>query len=351
MQERFISDLNQLEKGARIALYGAGAVGKYFLDQSEKTKHVKVVCFIDDQKKGERFGLPVIDPSQLDSFQPDLVLITTSYWREVRLKLQEVKWNSFAIGDPFFEEEKTEITICPARGTELKFHTPSRVLRFIADAFETIEPKTLDWIDSFSAGETMYDIGASNGMFAVYAAVKKNCCVVAFEPDAQNFSVLEMNHFLNNKKISTPIISLNVAASDKYDLGSFHAVNYGAGHHNKTLEKNSDLHTAYAHTQMVLTASLDKLITDFNLPEPDHVKIDVDGAEWNVMQGAAGRLASGKVRSWLIELREGTQEAENIFNLMQKNNYEMKERQKIAEIIGPPVEGVYNFLFLKKDEH
>jgi len=341
---KFISDLHELRPGTRLALYGAGAVGRYFLGQAQQSKHVEVSCFVDDKKEGEAYGLPVIRPAQLGANNPDLVLITTSYWREAQQQLDALGWKNYAVGDPFHEEAPLPQTVKAVRGLEINCYTPNRVLRFIADAFESIEPKTLDWIDGFAAGETLYDIGASNGMFGIYAALKKKCRVAAFEPDAQNFAVLEMNHFLNNGRIDPPLIALNVAAGERAGLSPFGSLNYGAGHHNKTLQTGQG--SKLAHTQVVLTAPLDMLIADFGLPQPDHVKIDVDGAELQVMNGAEQLLSSRRVKSWLIELREHAPETKAILALLEKNGYRLHERQDIAEIIGAPVQGVHNYLFL-----
>ena len=40
---------------------------------------------------------------------------------------------------------------------------------------------TLDWIDSIEKGSVFWDIGANVGLYGIYAAIKKDCIVYAFE--------------------------------------------------------------------------------------------------------------------------------------------------------------------------
>jgi predicted RNA methylase len=68
---------------------------------------------------------------------------------------------------------------------------------------EHIEPELLDYIDSLPQGAIFYDIGASTGIYSVYAK-NYGLNVYAFEPEAQNFSLLE--------KITTRIYQLHMQA-------------------------------------------------------------------------------------------------------------------------------------------
>ena len=47
--------------------------------------------------------------------------------------------------------------------------------------------------------------------------------------------------------------------------------------------------------------TLDDVVSTFRLPEPHHLKIDVDGAEERVLAGARRTLKSSALRSVLIE--------------------------------------------------
>jgi len=57
----------------------------------------------------------------------------------------------------------------------------------------TKQPATIAWIDSFEPGSIFWDIGASVGVFSVYAALATDTRVVAFEPAAVNYYLLSAN--------------------------------------------------------------------------------------------------------------------------------------------------------------
>ena len=51
------------------------------------------------------------------------------------------------------------------RGKKIDWLCLSRRLLWMASGHEHIEPELLDWIDRIPAGEVLYDVGASNGIF------------------------------------------------------------------------------------------------------------------------------------------------------------------------------------------
>src|SRR4051794_8999905 len=114
-------------------------------------------------------------------------------------------------------ELATEHTV-EIRAVPITFHAGNERLRDVFTRMEAMEPELLDWIDRMEPDSVLYDLGASTGPFTMYAAVK-GLKVVAFEPEAQNHAVLEMNHFLNRQAIKHPVTSLNVALSDGPGVG------------------------------------------------------------------------------------------------------------------------------------
>jgi len=100
------------------------------------------------------------------------------------------------------------------RGLPLRWLAPSKRLLWMAAGPEYIEPELLDWIDRIPKSSSYYDLGASNGIFALYAA-KRGLNVVAVEPDPANYFLLSWNAFLN-RGADTHITFFNVAASDHF---------------------------------------------------------------------------------------------------------------------------------------
>lgn len=84
-----------------------------------------------------------------------------------------------------------------AKGKQIKIYCAGEVSRFRAQTLLTKEPGTLAWIDQFSDGDVLLDIGAYIGVYTLYAAVTKGIRVIAVEPSAANFNNLSRNIQLN----------------------------------------------------------------------------------------------------------------------------------------------------------
>jgi len=230
------------------------------------------------------------------------------------------------------------------RGINIYHDVSNKTLLHTATELEKIEPETLNWIDTFSPESIFYDIGASSGPFSLYAAIKCKAKVVAFEPDAQNYAVLEKNHFLNRKRITHPIISVNVALSNNSSLGQLYIYEYEAGISMKILDKPvRRLETKEfepQHTQFVIKELLDNMISRYKLPLPNYIKIDVDGAELSLLEGSKNTLCNQNVKSVLIEIEENNKEKSKIEKIMKDLQFTLEEKHQVENY-----EGLYNCIF------
>lgn len=172
------------------------------------------------------------------------------------------------------------------------------------------EPITIEWMDNFAEGETLYDIGANVGMYTIYAAVMKKATVYAFEPEALNYAELNKNIFLNDLHGKVIAYCLALSNHDKTDKLLLSDFGLGISYHD--FEENSwteDKQFAPdwlckkdgRRAQGCIGRTVDSLIAD-GLPVPDHIKIDVDGLEHKVIQGMAGVLRSPKLKTVLVEI-------------------------------------------------
>lgn len=167
------------------------------------------------------------------------------------------------------------------------------------------EPETVRWIQTFQAGQVFYDVGANVGAYSLVAG--RHCDgqvrVIAFEPGFPNFSQLCRNIALN--RCQDTITALPIALSDRTGLAPFHYSTLASGGALHTLDDPIDYKGdpfTPVFTQSVVAFDLDRLIAQFCLPPPTHIKIDVDGLEQSVLTGAMGTLAAPSVRSLLVEL-------------------------------------------------
>src|ERR1700744_4323948 len=100
-----------------------------------------------------------------------------------------------------------EIMDVAVRGIVIRFAVSNPRLRVWAERFEEIEPELLDLIDGMPEHTVFYDLGASIGLFSLYAALQRQARVYAFEAEAQNYATLELNHFLNRAALREPFSS------------------------------------------------------------------------------------------------------------------------------------------------
>jgi FkbM family methyltransferase len=233
--------------------------------------------------------------------------------------------------------EETSATITTqVRGKEMHFVAPSRRLLWQSLGQEYIEPELLDFIDSIPSGSTLFDIGASTGIFALYAACK-GCAVVAFEPEAANFSILSQNAFLNRCGMVQPIRCFNLALSDSTGLSNMFVKKYEAGGHLKILDKPLEVGAGLfepEHVQPVLTFKLSDFLRHTGILVPQYLKIDVDGAELPVLQGMRDVLSNPQLRSIFIELEENKPDTKLCLELLHDARFQVAQKKQVQNYAG-----------------
>src|SRR5437667_2116525 len=89
------------------------------------------------------------------------------------------------------------------------------------------EPETLDWIDRFETPCTFWDVGANIGTYALYAALRREISVLAFEPAPASYAALCRNIEANGS--SDRLQAFCVALSGDTRLGSLNMTATNAG--------------------------------------------------------------------------------------------------------------------------
>lgn len=138
--------------------------------------------------------------------------------------------------------------------------------------------------------DVFFDIGANTGLYTCFLAEKlSDGTVVAFEPYPLNIDQLEQNISLNSfqntfiKKCalsdSTGTLQLSVPVEDEIGYGTS---SIGESDRMESIDIRS--HTG------------DNLIREDAIPQPNLVKIDVEGAEKQVIDGLENALSSDKCK-------------------------------------------------------
>ena len=185
----------------------------------------------------------------------------------------------------------------------------SKFIRFRLQAASK-EPFTVEWIEArVRPGDVLYDIGANVGPYSLIAAKHTGgeARVYAFEPSAGSYHDLCRNIVLNG--CEDAVVPFCVALWSETALTVFHQRTLAAGAARHVLSGGASDRKARYH-EPLLAYALDDLIERFDLPLPNHVKVDVDGPELQVLQGASRTLRRPEWRSLLIEVERDDDAAE-----------------------------------------
>jgi FkbM family methyltransferase len=194
------------------------------------------------------------------------------------------------------------VTRCNVHGFSIaiRISTPNEHHR--ADTYATKEPETIEWLrDNLRDGDIFYDVGANIGLYSLYAAkLRPACRVFAFEPESHNFGSLCGNLLLNRVGNVTPCF---FPLSSHETFAPFYVYDLRAGGALHSLGRPSSLRDGPPLlTTGAIAVPIDVLISRHGLPAPNLLKLDVDGNEEQILDGATAVLASGSLRSILVEV-------------------------------------------------
>ncbi|MGI0058014.1 MAG: FkbM family methyltransferase [Nitrosarchaeum sp.] len=204
-------------------------------------------------------------------------------------------------------------------------------------------------------GDVVIDIGANIGYFTLIFAklVGDKGKVFAFEPDPTNFELLKKNVEINGYK---NVVLEQKALSDNQGkmMLSLNKVNT-AGHQLDFKNEKS------SNSVEVDVLSLDKYFSK-HIIDINFIKMDVEGAESNIIQGMTNILKNSKSLKMIVEynpiaINEIGLNPKNYLNLLVENGfclYDINERTKTLEKTEPKellkkYQKIYTNLFCLKN--
>ena len=179
------------------------------------------------------------------------------------------------------------------------------------------EPETIKWLDSLADIHgndqfVFYDIGANIGIYSLYlSAINPTCKIFAIEPESTNFSSLNTNIGLNG---FTKIRPCMLALSDKTSFQDLHVsiIESGAGA-SAVGQDYQYVKNRQIHKQGVMSYKLDDLVNEDYFEFPNFIKIDVDGHENQILEGAQCVIADRRLKGMLIEYEYQSQKNKDEF--------------------------------------
>jgi FkbM family methyltransferase len=247
----------------------------------------------------------------------------------------------------FVMESYTEVVY---RNLNLRITTPNSLCKWRALTFSSKEPETLEWIDSMPKKSIFWDIGANIGLYSIYAAKSKNCKVWAFEPSVFNLELLARNIFIND--LTKQIVIVPLALNDSLRSSQLKLTtkewggalsNFGRnfGWDGKMIKEVFEFQT--------IGISLDEVKKLLKIPQPDFIKIDVDGLEHFILKGGHDVLSATK--EVLIEINDDFKDqAKKSNDILTDLGLVLKEKRQ-AEYIASNTDGwqyTYNQIWVRK---
>ena len=176
-------------------------------------------------------------------------------------------------------------------------------------------------------GDTVIDVGAHMGRYTITSSkyVGPNGKVIAIEAHPYNFKMLQCNISLNGLTNVTAVNCALYSKRDKIKLylpdekegyTMHHSVmsNYLITKYDEKIEQNFIEVQAYA---------LDELLETSGIKQVNWIKIDVEGAEYEVLKGAKEVLSASKRISILVEIH-GKDTYEPTIELLRANNFKIE---------------------------
>ena len=238
-------------------------------------------------------------------------------------------------------------------GQEIKFFAPNQLTEWRVCSFFDKEPETLEWIDSFSKKNSFifWDVGANIGLYSIYNSLKNtNSKTICFEPSTSNLRVLSRNISINNLENNIKIFSIPLTNKENTFLtmneGDF--IEGGAlNSFGENFNFEGKKFTSKNKYQLFGT-TINYLLKNNLLEVPDYIKIDVDGIEHLILEGAGEYLGNKKIKSLSIEINENfTEQYQNVIGIMKKYEFKILHKKHNEEIFGShsKFSNTFNYVF------
>lgn len=196
-----------------------------------------------------------------------------------------------------------------------------------------------------------YDVGSNTGWYTMISfAASDASTVYSFEPLSEHVTCQKETIHLNRKENNVKIFEL--ALSDHNGQETIRLGGSGTSLDKDFLEVDFGTRTINVQT-------LDALIKEQNIPHPDFIKIDVEGHEYKVLQGAKAVLQTKpilfiEVAKTLNNKRFIHKEFDKIFSTLASLHYRpyiVKDGGVKKFNTQEDIDGVHMFLFLNEDSH
>jgi FkbM family methyltransferase len=232
---------------------------------------------------------------------------------------------------------------------------PNQLTEWRVDSFYYKEPETLQWIDGFQKKDNIifWDIGANIGLYSIYNSLKnKNSNTICFEPSTSNLRILSRNISINNlgnniKIFPIPLTNkenkfLTMNENEFIEGGALNTFGENFNFEGKKFTSN--------HKYQLFGTSINYLLKNNLLAEPDYIKIDVDGIEHLILESANKYLNGKKLKSISIEINENfTKQYQEVLKILSQNKFKILHKKNNSKKLNlqSQFSNTFNYIFNK----
>jgi FkbM family methyltransferase len=193
------------------------------------------------------------------------------------------------------------------------------------------EKVTMRWIKEFICqDDVVFDVGANVGAYSLVIGKmlkEKVGKVYAFEPEAGNYYSLNRNIRVNNLEGRVLAYSMAFGKEELATTLFLSSTVTGSALHGIGDSVSEGRRFQAGFVQGVVVQTMQKFCRSRGSIVPNHVKIDVDGNEFDVLLGMGKLLTHPELRSLMVEVNEDLYPTQ-ISNLMEESGFKELMREK-----------------------
>lgn len=237
---------------------------------------------------------------------------------------------------------------------KISFFVPNQLIDWRVNTFFSKEPETIEWIDRFSNEENsiFWDIGANIGLYSIYNAIKNTkSTTISFEPSTSNLRTLSRNISINNLGNRIKIFPVALTSFENSFL-TMNEGNFIEGGALNSFGESYNFEGKYFLPDMKYSTfgtSINNLINNDILAIPNYIKIDVDGIEHLILQGADKVLESDKLASLSIEINENFNEQyTEVLRIMKEYRFRILHKKNNKQLSkNSAFDSTFNYIFIR----
>lgn len=194
----------------------------------------------------------------------------------------------------------------------LIYLSPDSQLKYLGRKFDEDLKKIA--AERISSDSVVWDVGANCGVFSFSSSAAKS--IVSVEADPFLSNLIQESIIIND----LPVVLVSAAAYSESGIAEFSIAKRGRASNHLSAVAGRSQTGGERYRILVPTITLDMLLD--KVPAPTFIKIDVEGAEVNVLKGATRILSEFRPTLYLETVAETHAECARI---LEENGYELSK--------------------------